>query len=365
MKTVELSRDQIDKEKEAKKLAKEAKKAEKEKKKAEKKALVEAKKKEEQEFIENYRKEVNESIESTDKLFEDYDIQVKARGKNFSEWPADLQEKFADIIALDEEDTNKIPMHQDFIFDPSQGFKPTINPEPEIVKPFEFAENLAKAEKPKKDPNMSEAEFMALELIFGKYLINQVYHYELYNGIYKLSIARTGGVEETYIIDNGTVLGGNGFSILANMENDTIFVSVDDPEVPEILKSKFYTVSEHCVKRNSDRIFESGIIYRYIDFSNTAWLNDSDIDKKALEAGLLGVIRITSNNGESPRMRFTRFESAKSFELVSDSLVKSPLSDIDATSSLIVSGLSAKIKDNSIEIYNNQILTGRYTLSVQ
>lgn len=363
--TVEVSRDQIDKEKEAKRLAKEAKKAEKEKKKADKKALVDAKKKEEQEFIDNYRKEVNESIEATDKLFEEYDIQVKARGKNFDEWPADLKEKFADIIAMDEDDTHKIPMHQDFIFDPSQGFKPTINPEPEMVKPFDFIENLTKAEKPKKDPNMNDAEFMALELVFGKYFTNQVYRYELYNGIYKLFVTRVGGVEESYIIDNGTILGGEEFSVLANKSNDTVFVFADDPEMPEILKSKFYTVTDDCVKRNLDRVFESGMIYRYIDFSNTAWLNGADIDKKALEAGLLGVINVTSNNGESPRMRFTRFESANSFELVSDSLVKSPLSDIDATSSLIVPGLSVKVKDNSIEIYNNQNLAGRYTLSLQ
>ena len=359
--TVELSRDKIDVEKEAKRLAKEAKKAEK----AQKKAEREAKKTAEKEIGEAYMKKVDDLNAATDALYEDYDVQVKARGKNFSEWPEELREKFAFIISLEDEDTTEVFEQRDFVFDPSKGFKPTVNPEPEVIKPFEFAENLARAEKPKQDPQMSDAEFMALELAFGKYFVNQVYRYEKYNGIYKLSILRTGGVEESYIIDDGTVLGGKEFAVLANMENDTMFVFADDPEIPNILSSKFYTISSDCVKRNQEKMFESGIIYRYIDFSNTAWLNDEDIDKKALEAGLLGVIRVTSNNGESPRMRFTRFESAKSFELVSDSFVKSPLSDIDATSNLIVPGLAIKVKDNSIEIYNNQILAGQYTISVK
>ena len=359
--TVELSRDKIDVEKEAKKLAKEAKKAEK----AQKKAESKAKKTAEKETGDAYMKSVNDLNAAADTLYDEYDAQIKARGKNFSEWPEELREKFAFMISLEDEDTVEVFEQRDFVFDPSKGFKPTVNPEPEVVKPFDFAENLAKAEKPKKDPQMTDAEFMALELAFGKYFVNQVYRYEKYNGIYKLSILRTGGVEETYIIDNGTVLGGKDFAILANMENDTTFVFADDPEVPEILRSKFYTITSDCAKRNQDRMFESGIIYRYIDFSNTTWLNDDDIDKKALEAGLLGVIRVTSNNGESPRMRFTKFESAKSFELVSDSFVKSPLSDIDATTSLVVPGLVVKVKDNNVEVYNNQILAGQYTISVK
>ena len=184
------------------------------------------------------------------------------------------------------------------------------------------------------------------------------------NGIYKLFVERSGGVEEQYIIDNGTVLGGSRYSVLANMNNDTLFVFADDPEIPEILKSKFYVVSDDCIKRNSENLFESGIIYRYIDFSNTSWLYNDDVDRKILESKLLAAIQVASNNGEAPRMRFISFESANKFDLISDEYVKSPLSDINATSNLIVPNFKIRIDDNKITTYNNEIPTAHYNMTV-
>ena len=135
--------------------------------------------------------------------------------------------------------------------------------------------------------------------------------------------------------------------------------------MPEILRSKFYVISDECAKRNEATLFESGIIYRYIDLSNTTWLNDKDVDKKKLEQNLVAIIQILSENyGESPRIRFTSFESASKFTLVSDVETKSPLVDIDATCSLIMTGLAVQLENDKVTVTNNQTLIGQNTISV-
>lgn len=362
--TVELTKDKMDK-----KLKKEAKKAERVAKKEKKAEAKKAK------FLASPTGKILAELEAKeaaiDALQAQYDQEVAMRGLNLRNWPIEVLMKYRSIapyedfgIVLPEAGAdNEIP-HVDYEFDPTKGFKPTIQSEPELIKPFSFVENLnKKVEKPKKDPSMSDEEFNALEAVFAKYLVNMKYRYEAFNGIYKLCITRIGEVEEEYIIDDGSVLGGSQFSVLANKVDDTIFVFADDPEIPEILRSKFYVVTDDCVARNEAKLFDIGLIYYYIDFSNTAWINGKDIDKKKLEAGLWGAIQYgCSLLGNSPRMRFAKFESANSFELISDGMIKTPLAFINATNGYIVPEFRLVVKDNEVAAYSAQNLIGKCAL---
>ena len=361
--TVELTKDKMDK-----KVKREAKKAERAAKKEKKAEVKKAK------FLATSTGKILTAIEERnvqiDALQAQYEQEVALRGNDLRTWPMEVlvklkgvapYEAFGIILPEDGADTSD---HIDYMFDPTKGFKPTIQTEPELIKPFSFVENLnKKVEKPKKDPSMTDEQFNALEAVFAKYLVNMNYRYEAFNGIYKLCITRISDVEEEYIIDDGSVLGGSQFSILANKVDDTIFVFADDPEIPEILRSKFYVVTDDCVARNEAKLFDIGLIYYYIDFSNTAWINGKDIDKKKLESNLWGAIQYgCSLLGNSPRMRFAKFESANSFELISDGMIKTPLAFINATNGYVVPEFRLVVKDNEVAAYSAQNLIGKCAL---
>ena len=362
--TIELTKDKMDK-----KVKREAKKAERVAKKEKKAEVKKAK------FLATPAGKILTAIEERnaqiDALQAQYEQEVALRGNDLRTWPMEVlvklkgvapYEAFGIVLPEDGADTSD---HIDYMFDPTKGFKPTIQTEPELIKPFSFVENLnKKIEKPKKDPAITDEQFNALEAVFSKYLVNMKYRYEAFNGIYKLLITRIGDVEEEYIIDDGSILGGSQFSILANKINDTIFVFADDPEIPEILRSKFYVVTDECVLRNENKLFSAGIIYHYIDFSNTAWINGKDIDKKKLESNLYVAIQYgCSLLGNAPRMRFAKFESADSFELISDNMIKSPLFFMNATNNFIVPEFRLIIKGNEIAAYNAQTLIGKCTIT--
>lgn len=315
--------------------------------------------------------QIEERNATIDALQAQYEYEVATRGQDLRTWPMEVLVKLKEVAPYEAfgivlpgnagADTSSQNADE---FDLTKGFKPTVQTEPELIHPFKFMENAIKVEKPKKDSTMTDAEFAALESVFAKLLVNQKYRYESFNGIYKLFITRINEVEEEYIIDNGSVLGGSSYSILANKTDDTVFISINDPEIPEILKSKFYIVSEDCVKRNEDKLMHNGYIYNVIDFSNTAWLNDKDVDLKTLENSLTGSIQVAINCfGNCPRMRFIKFESATKFELISDTEVKFPLSEIGASSNFVVPGFRIKVEDNKITTYNSEILTGQYLLN--
>ena len=244
---ISFTKDKMDKaEKKEAKAAKKAKKAE------EKRAK----------FLVSPKGQILAQIEEREKeiaaLQAQYEQEEAVRGSDLRTWPIEVIAKYKAVapyelygIVLPEETGADTSTETTNEFDPTKGFQPTVQPEPELIHPFSFMTNGdVKVEKPKKDPAISDEEFAALEAAFSKFLVGQTYRYEAYNGIYKLFITRINSIEEEYIIDNGTVLGGSNFAILANKIYDTLFVFIDDPEVPEILKSKFYIVTEDCVLRN-------------------------------------------------------------------------------------------------------------------
>jgi len=361
MAVVELSTEKLKEKRAAKKAerteAKEKKAAEKRTKKLEASPLLKA-----VDDLNNHRR----------KLYEQYLAEVQLRGQDLSTWPLAVIAYYKDVAPYEiyginisgvvEQYTPQILKIEETI-DLSKGFKPTIHKEEETVKPFSFNANMEKIPKPKQGPGVTDAMFKKLEKAFSGMLKGQEYRYEYNNGIYNLFITRTGGVEESYIVDTGAILGGNEIHVLASKINDTVFISVKDPEMSSILVSRFYVVSEDCAKRNEAGMFKEGRIYRYIDFSNTEFL-DKGVDKDTLEKNLAAIIKILeSENGEAPRMRFTSFESETRFSLVSDANTKSPLVSIDATCALILPGLKVELDNGKIKIYNNEILTSQYTIS--
>jgi len=364
---VKDSRNQLlDKIDASKKLVKEAKKAEKEQKKLEKKASKTSRK----EGIKKAKKEIADFRESQEKLQAEFNKEVEVRGIDLRTWPIEIIIKYRTVCPYDlygieipdEAEDEKDEPETEFTFDPQKGFTPTVIPEPILVKPFNINENMVLEEKPIQGDGISDEDFANLEKVFNPLLKGQKYRYESYNDIFMLYITRVGGTEESFIIDDGSILGGDKFYVLANKMNDTVFVSADDPEIPMILKSKFYMVSPDCAKRNEANLLQPGIVYRYIDFSG---IDLDKVDKDKFAANLAACINVVSNNGEAPRMRFNEFTSDSNFELISDEFTKSPLQELGFTSNLISPMLRIEFENNKIAVYNAETLTAQYTITAQ
>jgi len=214
---------------------------------------------------------------------------------------------------------------------------------------FFFDKNTGAVNDKDKQNNLPDELFKRLEKKFASILNGEQYWYSINKyGMIELSVVHNYCVKKFYI-DNGRVMGGNDIFILANYNNsqDTIFVSVTKHPYIEIniIKTAFYNLTPQEVAEVSSDYFDNTIIYRYIDFSNTNWIDHlSDDEKSILEKKLFMVVndairtnRKISNpyNDITPRYRFNNFKSLDDFEIVSDEKVVSPLANIGITSSII------------------------------
>ena len=177
------------------------------------------------------------------------------------------------------------------------------------------------------------------------------------DGAYTLNIIRdyAMGAVDSYIIDDGSLLGGNNVSILGSFIDqynnpNTLFISVyDNPEiVRKLLNNRFYILDNYEVMSAVRSFFNNTIIYRNIDFSNTSWYDSLNWDQRnILERRLGKLIQYT----EDARFRFTTFSSVDSFTLLSDSKVKSQLRTSGATSSKIIEGMTVVVNKDFADIY--------------
>ena len=179
------------------------------------------------------------------------------------------------------------------------------------------------------------------------------------DGAYTLNIIReeSMGAVDTYILDDGSMLGGNNVSILGsfidqNYNPNTLFVSVrNNPEiVKKMLMNKFYMLDNFEVMAAVRSYFNNTIIYRNIDFSNTPFFDSLTWDQKNILERKLGN---ALNYIEDCRLRFYTFSSVDSFTLISDDLVKSPLMSSGATSSKIIEGMTVIVSGDFADIYVN------------
>ena len=129
------------------------------------------------------------------------------------------------------------------------------------------------------------------------------------------------GAVDTYIIDDGRIMGGTKVHILADYINqngtkDTIFVDSKHQDiVAQVLQSRFFTLTPDMVVTCMHDMFNNGLIYHYIDFSNTKWMDSLTAEQReALEKNLSACI---SNLNMDIRMRFDSIMDVNNFILTS------------------------------------------------
>lgn len=238
--------------------------------------------------------------------------------------------------------------------------------EDNIIHPIFFKPEEAKEKEWVKQGNgIDDNLFKNLEDNFAGFLTEYNYRYEMAEtGLINLFVERNIGfgssIQDIYTIDPGIVMGKNKFYILAKIPNDTIFVSTEHKDiVSKVLNQKFYTLYPNEIQEVAMDYFYNNNIYRYVDMSNTEFLEKIDKESfQILGKKLTFIINQLKamNDGISdiPRFRFDSFESIDKFSIVSDEKVISPLEATGETSSEITSGLKFEVeKSNVIQKLND------------
>ena len=232
-----------------------------------------------------------------------------------------------------------------------------------IIHPVFFKENTEEIIKPIQGNNISNELFAKLTSEFKDFFPKEskYNYYRNERGQIIIDLTTKEGIRNEYIVDDGSVMGANKLYLLCNLDYDTIFVSTDHKDIiKKSLANKMYTLTKEEIDIVNKDYFENQSIYRYIDMSNTDFLNKlSDEDKKILNNKLTFILNILSNQTmpgqDLPRLRFNNWDSVNEFCIISDNKVKSPLLVEGATSSILVNGL--------IFIVNGDTLTQKFNSS--
>lgn len=234
-----------------------------------------------------------------------------------------------------------------------------------IIHPVFFKKENMEEKWEKQGTGISDEMFEKLEKNFSDVLNGNEYRYEMAEtGMINLFIKRnivSGFAQDIYTIDPGIVMGKGKFCILARIPNDTIFVSSDHKNIlTKVIGQKFYVLYPDEIQEVAMDYFYNNNIYRYVDMSNTEFLNDLDnnsyqnVGKKL--TFIINQLRSLDDglSSDLPRFRFDSFESADKFSIISDEKVISPLSATGETSSEITPGLRFEINgDNVIQKIND------------
>ena len=213
----------------------------------------------------------------------------------------------------------------------------------DVIQPISFTsidDNKEKPPVPKRGEGVPVDVFVKFENVFEKFIPELVpYHYEFVDGFYVLYITRTNtGVEEFYILDDGSIMGGSSVSILANYVKDgverTMFVNVlKHPAIASkvLTRTLFNYLTPEEVEECKTDYLQNMVIYNSIYFANTDFFDNlSDKDKFDFEVNLLGVINLEI--AKNVRLRFESFTDAHHFVLTSDyNNMKRPLKYIQDT----------------------------------
>lgn len=184
-------------------------------------------------------------------------------------------------------------------------------------------------------------------LIDGKYFYNMSQY-----GNWCVNVVAPDGLSVcSYVIDDGTIMGGSKVSILGRCQGnngylDTLFVDVAKfPNiVHQILNNSFYIMTPDEVSQVFSGLFSNGCIYHNIDFKNTPFMDEEPI-MRAIEPVLSVCIKLVNPD---VRMRFENFIDPNNFTLVSDDKCVSPLGYDKTTATEIQPDLKMIIEGNTI-----------------
>lgn len=260
---------------------------------------------------------------------------AKSSDFNFDEYfLIDIDDIRSKVINIDFQEKVKGKLARKSIFDMSvptltghtidTGVNARID-ESGLIHPIFFSSSSPKPANKYYD-SMDMDVYNRFESAFGAILSNMgvEYHYSFDQaGNHLLQIVRDSamGAVDTYIIDDGRIMGGTKVHILADYINqngtkDTIFVDSKHQDiVAQVLQNRFFTLTPDMVVTCMHDMFNNGLIYHYIDFSNTKWMDSLTAEQReALEKNLSACI---SNLNMDIRMRFDSIMDVNNFILTS------------------------------------------------
>lgn len=207
---------------------------------------------------------------------------------------------------------------------------------------------------------LTDDEIVKLEEAFGT-ATDAPHRFEKTGDLINMYISRNNyGDEDVYLIDPGIIMGSGKYYVMAttNVNGDTIFVSSEHNDiVKNILSSKFYILTPEECQIVFEHYFRNMVIYRYIDMSNTEFLNSlsrEDFEKLGKKLSyILNTMSKNNNTGNDlPRMRFNYWNGVDDFIIISDPDVKSPIPD---TGKVIMEGLMFQVNGDDVsQRINNQ-----------
>ena len=142
----------------------------------------------------------------------------------------------------------------------------------------------------------------------------------------------------TVSLDDGSIMGGSQVSVLGSYKDprtgwvNTVFVP--EPKFQQIAATilsgtpAMYIIDDASAQEIFKQQFNNGLIYRFIDLSGTAFLDNID-NKPMFERRLNACMKVM--DGMNLRFRFKQFITPMDFELIADSQCISTLQSIDAT----------------------------------
>lgn len=194
------------------------------------------------------------------------------------------------------------------------------------------------------------------------------------DNIYKLTIVTKDGNKNSFLVDDGTLMGGTMVSILLNLKNDDFFIPVEKGYEDILIKGlSGNLITEEDVKRVRKNFFPNLALYGAFDFSNTAKIDE--IKKSGDDFNKLNNILTTiymnnltkANNvpADMPRMRFTYLKNYNDLEVVSDDKVKPGLSsEYNKTMLKIIPGEKYIVNERGIFHYKDGVCLESTPLNV-
>lgn len=191
---------------------------------------------------------------------------------------------------------------------------------------------------------------------------------DMKTGVITLDLVTKKGETRSYRVDDGSLLGGTGISILFNTNgNDDFFIPATKEYEDIIVRGlSGNDITPQDVQRVRKNFFANLMLYAGFDFSNTEKIDEikknedsfsklNNILSTIFENNLLNV---GNNLDEVPRFRFENFKDYNNFTVVSDDKVKPGLQN-DHNKALVKTDKTKKyiVNERGIFYYVNDVCT--------